>query len=104
EGATRPGVITRMGLEPPPQGGSAIPGLEIAGRIAACGEGVTRWKVGDEVTSLVVGGGYAKYCVAVESHALPIPAALDAVKAAAMPETFFTVWHNVFERGALKPG
>jgi len=103
-GVNRPDVMQRMGLYPPPQGASDIPGLEIAGRIAACGEGVTRWKVGDEVTSLVVGGGYAEYCVAVEGHALPIPAALDAVKAAAMPETFFTVWHNVFERGALKPG
>jgi len=70
----------------------------------ALGGGVTRWKTGDQVAALVVGGGYAEYCVAVEGHALPMPSALSAVEAAAIPETFFTVWHNVFERGALKAG
>src|SRR4029077_10487532 len=68
------------------------------------GSGVTRWKSGDQVTALVVGGGYAEYCLAVETHALPVPPVLSAVEPAAMPETFFTVWHNVFERGGLKAG
>jgi NADPH2:quinone reductase len=103
-GVNRPDVMQRMGLYPPPKGAPDIPGLEIAGTIVACGAGVTRWKVGDQVTALVVGGGYAEYCIAVEGHALPIPAGLSAAEAAAIPETFFTVWHNVFERGALKPG
>ncbi|HUI95013.1 MAG TPA: NAD(P)H-quinone oxidoreductase [Xanthobacteraceae bacterium] len=103
-GVNRPDVMQRRGLYPPPKGTTDIPGLEIAGSVAACGEGVTRWKTGDPVTALVVGGGYAEYCLAVEGHALPIPRALDAVAAAAIPETFFTVWHNVFERGGLKPG
>lgn len=103
-GVNRPDVMQRLGLYPPPKGAPDIPGLEIAGTVAACGAGVTRWRVGDEVTALVVGGGYAQYCVAVEGHALPIPAGLSANEAAAIPETFFTVWHNVFERGGLKPG
>src|SRR5215472_11106339 len=103
-GVNRPDVMQRLGLYPPPKGTTDIPGLEIAGSVAACGEGVTRWKAGDPVTALVVGGGYAQYCVAVEGHALPIPGALDAVAAAAIPETFFTVWHNVFERGGLNAG
>ncbi|HEU5274322.1 MAG TPA: NAD(P)H-quinone oxidoreductase [Xanthobacteraceae bacterium] len=103
-GVNRPDVMQRLGLYPPPKGAPDIPGLEIAGTVAACGAGVTRWRVGDEVTALVVGGGYAQYCVAVEGHALPIPAGLTANEAAAIPETFFTVWHNVFERGGLKPG
>jgi putative PIG3 family NAD(P)H quinone oxidoreductase len=101
-GVNRPDVMQRLGLYPPPKGAPDIPGLEIAGTVAACGAGVTRWRVGDEVTALVVGGGYAQYCVAVEGHALPIPAGLSATEAAAIPETFFTVWHNVFERGGLK--
>src|SRR5262249_27905699 len=103
-GVNRPDVMQRMGLYPPPKGAPDIPGLEIAGTVAACGAGVTRWKVGDEVTALVVGGGYAEYCIRGEGPGLPIPAGLSAIEAAAIPETFFTVWHNVFERGALKPG
>jgi NADPH2:quinone reductase len=103
-GVNRPDVMQRLGLYPPPKGTTDIPGLEIAGTVAGCGDGITRWKAGDAVTALVVGGGYAQYCVAVEGHALPIPAELTPVAAAAIPETFFTVWHNVFERGGLKPG
>jgi NADPH:quinone reductase len=103
-GVNRPDVMQRRGLYPPPKGTTDIPGLEIAGSVAACGADVTRWKTGDAVAALVVGGGYAQYCLAVEGHALPIPRGLEAVAAAAIPETFFTVWHNVFERGGLKPG
>ena len=103
-GVNRPDVMQRRGLYPPPKGAPDILGLEIAGTVAACGEGVTRWKLGDQVAALVVGGGYAEYCIAVEGHALPIPAVLAATEAAAIPETFFTVWHNVFERGGLKAG
>ena len=103
-GVNRPDVMQRLGLYPPPKGATDIPGLEIAGIVMASGDGVTRWKSGDPVTALVVGGGYAEYCVAVEGHALPIPASLTAAQAAAIPETFFTVWHNVFERGGLKAG
>lgn len=103
-GVNRPDVMQRLGLYPPPKGAPEIPGLEIAGTVAACGEGVTRWKPGDQVMALVAGGGYAEYCVAVEGHALPIPPGLNAAAAAAIPETFFTVWHNVFERGGLKAG
>jgi len=103
-GVNRPDVMQRQGLYPPPKGATDIPGLEIAGTVVACGSGVTRWKSGDQVTALVVGGGYADYCLAVEGHALPIPDGLSAAEAAAIPETFFTVWHNVFERGGLKAG
>jgi NADPH2:quinone reductase len=103
-GVNRPDVMQRMGLYPPPKGAPDIPGLEIAGTVAACGEGVMRWKIGDQVMALVVGGGYAQYCLAFADHALPIPAGLSPAEAAAIPETFFTVWHNVFERGALKAG
>jgi len=103
-GVNRPDVAQRMGVYPPPPGITDIPGLEIAGVVAACGPGVGRWKPGDEVTALVSGGGYAQYCVAHETHALPIPSGLTATEAAAIPETFFTVWHNVFERGGLKNG
>lgn len=103
-GVNRPDVMQRQGLYPPPKGATDIPGLEIAGTVVAVGSGVTRWKNGDQVTALVVGGGYAEYCLAVEGHALPIPSGLSAAEAAAIPETFFTVWHNVFERGGLKAG
>jgi putative PIG3 family NAD(P)H quinone oxidoreductase len=103
-GVNRPDVMQRQGLYPPPKGATDIPGLEIAGTVVALGSGVTRWKTGDQVSALVVGGGYAEYCLAVEGHALPIPAGLSAAEAAAIPETFFTVWHNVFERGGLKSG
>jgi NADPH2:quinone reductase len=102
-GVNRPDVMQRMGLYPPPPGAPDIPGLEIAGEVAALGTNVTRWKVGDKVMALVIGGGYAEYCLAHESHALPVDG-LTMVEAAAVPETFFTVWHNVFERGALKAG
>jgi NADPH2:quinone reductase len=103
-GVNRPDVVQRKGHYPPPPGATDIPGLEIAGTVVACGSEVTRWRPGDQVTALVVGGGYAEYCIAHQSHALPIPAGLTAVEAAAIPETFFTVWHNVFERGGLKAG
>src|SRR6202166_4705274 len=103
-GVNRPDVAQRKGLYPPPPGVTDIPGLEIAGTVVARGAGVRRWMAGDEITALVSGGGYAQYCVAHETHALPIPAGLTAVEAAAVPETFFTVWHNVFERGGLKAG
>lgn len=102
-GVNRPDVMQRMGLYPPPPGAPDIPGLEIAGDVVALGTKVKRWKIGDQVMALVVGGGYAEYCLAHESHALPI-SGLSMVEAAAFPETFFTVWHNAFERGGLKTG
>jgi NADPH2:quinone reductase len=102
-GVNRPDVQQRKGGYPPPPGAPDIPGLEIAGEIVALGADVKRWKLGDRVMALVVGGGYAEYCLAHESHALPL-ARLSMQEAAAVPETFFTVWHNVFERGALKSG
>jgi NADPH:quinone reductase len=100
-GVNRPDVMQRLGLYPPPPGATDIPGLEIAGEVVAVGAGVTRWKVGAQVMALVVGGGYAQYCAVHESHALPVPARLSAIAAAAVPETFFTVWYNMFERGRL---
>ncbi len=103
-GVNRPDVMQRQGLYPPPPGASGIPGLEIAGTVTATGSGAKRWKVGDAVTALVTGGGYAQYCVAHETHALPWPTGFSAAEAASIPETFFTVWHNVFERGGLKAG
>lgn len=103
-GVNRPDVLQRSGSYPPPPGASDLPGLEVAGRIAAVGAGVTTLRPGDAVCALVSGGGYASKCVAPAPQCLPIPAGLDAVAAAAMPETFFTVWSNVFERGRLQPG
>src|SRR5712691_3540893 len=103
-GVNRPDVAQRQGNYPPPKGATDIPGLEIAGEVVALGAGVTRWKLGDKVMALVVGGGYAPYCPAHESHCLPVPAGLTLIEAAAIPETFFTVWHNTFERGRLKRG
>ena len=103
-GVNRPDVMQRMGQYPPPPGAPDIPGLEIAGEVVACGSGVTRWKQGDKVMALVVGGGYAEYCLAHESHALPVPSGLSLIEAAAVPETFFTVWYNAFERGRLAAG
>jgi NADPH2:quinone reductase len=103
-GVNRPDVMQRMGNYPPPPGVTDIPGLEIAGTVVARGAGATRWQVGDTVTALVSGGGYAPYCTAHETHALPLPQNLSVIAAAAIPETFFTVWHNAFERGGLKPG
>ncbi len=81
-----------------------FPGLEVAGEVASIGSKVSRWKVGDKVCALVPGGGYAEYCLADESNALPVPKGFSFVEAAALPETFFTVWHNVFERGRLQAG
>ena len=101
-GVNRPDVMQRQGLYPPPKGATDIPGLEIAGEVVALGAGVTRWKVGDKVMALVVGGGYAEYCPAHESHCLPVPPGLSMTEAAAIPETFFTVWHNLFERGTAQ--
>jgi putative PIG3 family NAD(P)H quinone oxidoreductase len=103
-GVNRPDVAQRMGAYPPPAGHSPLPGLEVAGEVAAVGQGVARWKPGDKVCALVNGGGYAEYCLAEEPIALPVPAGLDMVHAAAVPETFFTVWNNVFERGRLAAG
>jgi NADPH2:quinone reductase len=102
-GVNRPDVMQRRGLYPPPPGAPDIPGLEVAGTVAAIGNNATRWKIGDKVMALVIGGGYAQYCLAHESHALAV-GNIPIVEAAAIPETFFTVWHNVFERGALKSG
>ena len=101
-GVNRPDVQQRKGAYPPPPGASDLPGLEVSGEVAALGEGVTRWRVGDAVCALTPGGGYAEYARVHESNALPIPAGFTFTEAAALPETFFTVWHNVFERGALK--
>jgi putative PIG3 family NAD(P)H quinone oxidoreductase len=103
-GVNRPDVLQRKGEYPPPAGASDLPGLEVAGRVATVGLGVHHLKVGDEVCALVTGGGYATYCVAPEAQCLPVPKGLGMVEAAALPETFFTVWTNLFERGQLKPG
>jgi putative PIG3 family NAD(P)H quinone oxidoreductase len=103
-GVNRPDVLQRQGSYPPPPGASDIPGLEIAGEVAALGAGVSGLKLGDKVCALVTGGGYAEYCVAPAPQCLPVPKGYSMVQAAALPETFFTVWVNVFERSALKPG
>lgn len=103
-GVNRPDILQRQGGYAPPPGASDIPGLEIAGRIAALGEGVSGWRVGDAVCALVAGGGYAEYCTAPAPQCLPPPKGFDLLRAAALPETFFTVWTNVFERGRLKAG
>jgi NADPH2:quinone reductase len=103
-GVNRPDVMQRTGLYPPPKGASDIPGLEIAGEVVGLGRGATRFKLGDKVTALVAGGGYAQYCPVHETNALPVPPVLSLTEAGAIPETFFTVWHNVFERGKLKGG
>ncbi|HXS40102.1 MAG TPA: NAD(P)H-quinone oxidoreductase [Stellaceae bacterium] len=103
-GVNRPDIMQRKGQYPPPPGASDIPGLEIAGTVAAIGLGVHHWKVGDEVCALVTGGGYASHCVAPVPQCLPVPKGFSMVEAAALPETFFTVWHNVFERGKLRAG
>src|SRR5918912_3714924 len=102
-GVNRPDVMQRRGKYPPPPGASDIPGLEIAGVIAAIGAGVDGLQPGDAVCALVAGGGYAEYCVAPAPQCLPIPQGVDMPTAAAIPETFFTVWTNVFERGRLQP-
>lgn len=103
-GVNRPDVMQRKGLYPPPDGASDLPGLEVAGVIVALGAGVTDWRLADRVCALVSGGGYATRCVAPAAQCLPIPRGLDFVSAAALPETFFTVWTNVFERGNLQAG
>jgi len=103
-GVNRPDVAQRKGVYPPPPGASDLPGLEVAGEVAAVGPGVKRWRVGDTVTALTPGGGYAQYCLVHESNALPIPYGFTFTEAAALPETFFTVWHNVFQRGGLQEG
>ena len=103
-GVNRPDVRQRQGTYPPPKGATDIPGLEVAGEVVALGAGAQRFKLGDKVCALVVGGGYAQYCVAHETHALPAPPSLSMVEAAAIPETFFTVWVNMFQRAGLKSG
>ncbi|TKW79204.1 MAG: NAD(P)H-quinone oxidoreductase [Bradyrhizobium icense] len=103
-GVNRPDVAQRSGAYPPPPGASDLPGLEIAGEVVATGSGVTRHKIGDKVMSLVAGGGYAQYCIAQDGQAMTVPPSLTMAEAGAIPETLMTVWHNVFERGALKPG
>jgi len=103
-GVNRPDVLQRRGHYPPPPGASDIPGLEVAGTIVETGAAALRWQVNDRVCALVAGGGYAEYCVAPAAQCLPIPGNLDVVSAAAVPETFFTVWTNLFQRGALRAG
>jgi NADPH2:quinone reductase len=101
-GVNFPDTLQRRGAYQPPPGASDIPGLEIAGVVVSAGESVTQWRIGDRVCALVTGGGYAEYCVAPAVQCLPIPAGLDFVAAATLPETFFTVWTNVFDRGRLR--
>jgi putative NAD(P)H quinone oxidoreductase, PIG3 family len=103
-GVNRPDCLQRQGKYPPPPGASDILGLEIAGTIVALGDGVTDRSYSDPVCALLSGGGYAEYCVAPSRLCLPVPEGLDLIKSAALPETFFTVWHNVFERAGLQPG
>ncbi|HUF20122.1 MAG TPA: NAD(P)H-quinone oxidoreductase [Burkholderiales bacterium] len=103
-GVNRPDVLQRMGAYPPPPGASDIPGLEVAGRIVALGDGTSGWKIGDEVCALVTGGGYAEYVNAPAAQCLPAPKGLSTIEAASLPETFFTVWINVFERARLAQG
>lgn len=103
-GVNRPDVLQRMGFYPPPPGASDLPGLEIAGTIVAVGPGGDPELLGQTVCALVAGGGYAEYCTAPAGHCLPIPSGLSVVEAAALPETFFTVWANVFDRARLAPG
>ena len=103
-GVNRPDVVQRQGKYPPPPGASDIPGLEVAGTIAQIGGGVRDWSVGERVCALVSGGGYAEYCAAPAPQCLPMPGGLSDAEAAAIPETFFTVWTNVFERGRLAAG
>ncbi|MBX3583914.1 MAG: NAD(P)H-quinone oxidoreductase [Rhizobiaceae bacterium] len=103
-GVNRPDVQQRKGLYPAPPGASDLPGLEVAGDVAAVGAGVIRWHGGDAVTALTAGGGYAEYVTVHESNALPVPSGYTFTEAAALPENYFTVWHNVFQRGGLMPG
>ena len=103
-GVNRPDALQRAGSYPPPPGASDLLGLEVAGTIVACGAEVSNFSVGDTVCALTPGGGYAEYCVTNAAHCLPFPDGFDAIQAAALPETFFTVWHNVFQRGRLSAG
>jgi len=104
-GVNRPDVAQRKGNYPPPAGASVdIPGLEVAGIVVELGADVKRWKVGDQICALVIGGGYADYCAIPEGQCLPVPDNLTMVEAASLPETFFTVWSNVFDRAKLQPG
>jgi putative PIG3 family NAD(P)H quinone oxidoreductase len=103
-GVNRPDVLQRKGAYPPPAGASDIPGLEVSGTVAAVGSGVKQWKVDDRVCALVAGGGYSTMCVAPAKQCLPVPQNVDLVEAGAIPETFFTVWTNVFDRGRLRAG
>jgi len=103
-GVNRPDVLQRMGLYPVPADASDLPGLEIAGEVVACGSEARMWKVGASLCALAHGGGYAEYCAVPEVQALPVPRGLSMVEAASLPETFFTVWSNVYDRGRLKPG
>lgn len=103
-GVNRPDLMQRQGLYPAPEGASPVPGLEVAGRIAALGPGVTGLVPGQRVCALTPGGGYAEFAVAPASHCLPLPESVDAIHGAALAEALFTVWHNVFERGRLAPG
>jgi putative PIG3 family NAD(P)H quinone oxidoreductase len=103
-GVNRPDCAQRIGRYPPPPGASPILGLEVAGRVTALGPSANRWKIGDLVSALVPGGGYAEYCAVPAAHCLPVPAGLSLAQAAALPETCFTVWDNVFSRASLKAG
>jgi NADPH:quinone reductase len=103
-GVNRPDCLQRQGNYAPPPGAPLTPGLEISGKIIGLGADVKRWRIGDEVCALVPGGGYAECCVAAEENALPVPPGLAMIEAGAIPETFFTVWTNVFDRAGLKPG
>lgn len=103
-GVNRPDIVQRMGLYPAPKGASDLPGLEIAGEVVALGEGVSADQMGRKICALVAGGGYAEYCIAETGHSLPVPDGLSMAEAAALPETLFTVWHNVFERGYVRDG
>jgi NADPH:quinone reductase len=103
-GVNRPDVLQRKGGYPPPPGAPLTPGLEVAGEVVAVGPGVARYGVGDKVCALVPGGGYAEYCVAAADNTLPVPTGMSLVEAAGLPETYFTVWTNVFQRGRLAAG
>jgi putative PIG3 family NAD(P)H quinone oxidoreductase len=103
-GVNRPDVLQRMGMYAPPPDASDLPGLEVAGEVAQCGAAVTMWKPGDRVCALTHGGGYAEYCATPEVQALPVPKGLSMIEAASLPETFFTVWGNVYDRGRLAAG
>jgi NADPH2:quinone reductase len=103
-GVNRPDVMQRFGLYPPPPGAPSIPGLEVAGEIVAAGEGADAARIGERVCALVAGGGYAQYCIAPAGQCLPAPGPLSMMEAAALPETFFTVWTNLFQRGGAKAG